>query len=757
MKLLKIITLILITSTLVIGLKLQKRALEKSHEKPQSEKWADAFLGKRTVFDHTMSLVNLLVMISDYLDGCTPVFLYDVTVEAALLEELLKHLTTPFMHGKITRNVVKDKKMLYSLDNKCVSYVLFLKDVMKCRDIIGAQNYNKVIIIARSSQWKVYEFLATDIAQSFVNLLVIAKSEKIVSSEEELPFILYTHKLYVDGLGSSIPHVITSWMNGSLTRPKVQLFPEKMKSGFAGHRFIISVANQPPFTIKRGRDLNDDIQWEGIEVRLVKLLAEIYNFTTDFREAGNVDQLGSGRAVTLELQNKKADIGIGGLYIVSERVGKVDISFAHSQDCAAFISLTSTALPRWRAIMGPFQWTVWLTLTLTYLLAIFPLVFSDRHSLRYLLDTPEEMENMFWYVFGTFTNCFSFVGKKSWSKSDKMATRLLIGFYWLFTIIITACYTGSIIAFVTLPVFPDTVDTVKQLLSGRYQIGTLDKGGWEYWFENSSDPYTKQLLRRVEYVPNIESGIKNTTSAFFWSYAFLGSRAQLDYLVRTNFTTSSKRSILHISSECFVPYGVAVTFSLKSVYGSIFNVGIQRSLESGLVKKIGNDVQWEMMRSATGKLLQANVGNTRKVLEAEDRALALDDTQGMFLLLSFGYLMGGISLLSEWLGGFLNLCKRKMRRFSTADTLSSNPRIYDIPTPRQKLDSIQYSRSSRFFESFDEESGDREEENIKNIEVEINNIAHLNDIFGEENVITSDKQEELREDIITNSSKTSIS
>lgn len=43
----------------------------------------------------------------------------------------------------------------------------------------------------------------------------------------------------------------------------------------------------------------------------------------------------------------------------------------------------------------------------------------------------------------------------------------------MFTIIITACYTGSIIAFVTLPVFPETVDTVKQLLNGRYQIGTL--------------------------------------------------------------------------------------------------------------------------------------------------------------------------------------------------------------------------------------------------------------------------------------------
>lgn len=47
------------------------------------------------------------------------------------------------------------------------------------------------------------------------------------------------------------------------------------------------------------------------------------------------------------------------------------------------------------------------------------------------------------------------------------------GFYWVFTIIITACYTSSIIAFVTLPVFPETVDTIRDLLSGFYRIGTL--------------------------------------------------------------------------------------------------------------------------------------------------------------------------------------------------------------------------------------------------------------------------------------------
>lgn len=253
----------------------------------------------------------------------------------------------------------------------------------------------------------------------------------------------------------------------------------------------------------------------------------------------------------------RANLGAAGLYTTQEKINEVGMSQWHSQDCAAFITITSTALPRYRAILGPFHWTVWMALTIVYLVGIFPLAFSEKHTLTHLMKNPEEIENMFWYVFGTFTNCFTFTGKASWSKGEKMTTRLLIGqyrlnvkynilktfnnflgFYWIFTIIITACYTGSIIAFVTLPIYPSVIDTVEQLLSGRYQIGTLEKDGWQYWFTNSSDEATKKLLRKLDLVPSVELGLKNTTKAYFWPYAFLGSRAQLDFIVRTNFSTT---------------------------------------------------------------------------------------------------------------------------------------------------------------------------------------------------------------------------
>lgn len=46
------------------------------------------------------------------------------------------------------------------------------------------------------------------------------------------------------------------------------------------------------------------------------------------------------------LQRRRADIGVGGIFLTNERQEILDASIAHSKDCAAFITLASKALPR---------------------------------------------------------------------------------------------------------------------------------------------------------------------------------------------------------------------------------------------------------------------------------------------------------------------------------------------------------------------------------------------------------------------------
>jgi hypothetical protein len=146
----------------------------------------------------------------------------------------------------------------------------------------------------------------------------------------------------------------------------------------------------------------------------------------------------------------------------------------------------------------------------------------------------------------------------------------------VFSIIITACYTGSIIAFVTLPLYPATIDTIQQLFDGFFRIGTFgdfkltldwalkiskpilncifvypsfvailgasslpitsDHGGWSMWFANSTEPETVRIQQQLEFVTTLEEGVQNITEAFIWPYALLGSENELKYMIQMDFS-----------------------------------------------------------------------------------------------------------------------------------------------------------------------------------------------------------------------------
>lgn len=57
-----------------------------------------------------------------------------------------------------------------------------------------------------------------------------------------------------------------------------------------------------------------------------------------------------GDSVTNEISEHRADIGLAGMYVTSERNLVQEMTAAHSLDCAAFLTLSSRALPRFEII-----------------------------------------------------------------------------------------------------------------------------------------------------------------------------------------------------------------------------------------------------------------------------------------------------------------------------------------------------------------------------------------------------------------------
>lgn len=138
-----------------------------------------------------------------------------------------------------------------------------------------------MVLIPRSTQWKLQEFLTSKESSDIVNLLVVGESFSTDEAKAR-PYVLYTHKLYTDGLGSNMPAVLTSWIRGKLSRPNVNLFPRKFHNGFSLHRFSVAAIDQPPFMLKAvTTDIagNKKIDWDGYELRLLRLMSDHLNFS----------------------------------------------------------------------------------------------------------------------------------------------------------------------------------------------------------------------------------------------------------------------------------------------------------------------------------------------------------------------------------------------------------------------------------------------------------------------------------------------
>lgn len=152
------------------------------HPKTREELWNEHFLAASNDFDQTPSLVKLIHNITlTYLHDCTPVILYDSQVKSKasyLFQDLLKEFPVTFIHGYIDEKDQLAEPKLLKGTSECFHFIIFFHEVRTTAKVLGKQSDSKVVIVARSSQWAVQEFLAGPLSRMFINLLVIGQSFK---------------------------------------------------------------------------------------------------------------------------------------------------------------------------------------------------------------------------------------------------------------------------------------------------------------------------------------------------------------------------------------------------------------------------------------------------------------------------------------------------------------------------------------------------------------------------------------------------
>ncbi|XP_025193297.1 ionotropic receptor 21a [Melanaphis sacchari] len=597
------------------------------------------------------SLVNEII--NKYLSSCHVNIIYDDLFDTDLYyKDVLQIMLTSLnsISYKIYHIHEYSSKNTIVLESRCVNYLILCQDPEITVTKFGHAVDSRVFIVTIGSKWHIQEFFESQSSQNIMNLLIASAGPALQekNKNEVADIKLYTHEMYIDGLGNSVQKILTTWKLNKFTRPEVDLYPVKLANGFRGHRFILSAIEKPPLvfrSIDKVLTQEQSILWDGIEIRLLQLIAGVLNFTLEIHDATlSKSRDEADDRIIGDLVTSKAELGISGLYMTNDRYSMVDFSPVIMQDCATFMSLGSFALSKYRAIFGPFHWSIWVMVVITYMVAIFPIAFTNNRSVKTLCKSPKQLESMCCYMFGTYTNLFTFKDVKSWTNTKKGSTRLFIGTYWIFTIIITTAYTSSIIAFITSPAQPVIVDSSYQLINQHYRVMTLDKGGWQYYLNNTNDTMSKRLMSNIKLMNNLEDAIDYIVrTRFILDYAFLGSKISLTYLYQNNFIQKykNKKIFLHVASECYVPFNIGVAYKKNFLFRNIFSNFILRAQQSGLITKIIKDIEWEIIQ-------KSGVINPNLIIAPEDRQLALDDVQGMFVLLGGGILLAVFTLIIEF-------------------------------------------------------------------------------------------------------------
>ncbi|CAH0724618.1 unnamed protein product, partial [Brenthis ino] len=229
----------------------------RGHPKTQEEKWHEMFLSQTKSFDQNPSLIKLIHNITlTYLNECTPVILYDDQIksrEGYLFQDLFKTFPVTFVHGYIgEKDILKEPRLLQPKYN-CFHFIVFLSDVKSSAKVLGKQSKSKVIVVARSSQWAVQEFLSGPLSRFFVNLVVIGQSFK--EEDSSVVYTDYLKKNAIEEKGLTLEDtqgmflllgagfliagtaLLSEWMGGF--SKKCRMIGRKMRSSKISHENLI--------------------------------------------------------------------------------------------------------------------------------------------------------------------------------------------------------------------------------------------------------------------------------------------------------------------------------------------------------------------------------------------------------------------------------------------------------------------------------------------------------------------------------------
>uniref|UniRef100_A0A667ZY89 Glutamate receptor n=1 Tax=Myripristis murdjan TaxID=586833 RepID=A0A667ZY89_9TELE len=442
----------------------------------------------------------------------------------------------------------------------------------------------------------------------------------------------------------------TRGLNGSLKESRIE-------SGMQGVTLKIVTLLEEPFVMVAENILGQPKRYKGFSIDVLDALAKILGFKYDIYQVGDGKYgsalpNGSWNGMIGELIGKRADLAISAITITPERESVVDFSKRYLDYSVGILMRKSEEKINIFSLLAPFDLAVWACIAaaipvvgiMIFLLRRIQAVRSQNNTGGHPpASVSTSLQSAIWIVYGAFV------------QQGSVALRIVMGSWWLFTLIVCSSYTANLAAYLTVSRMDNAVRSFQDLSKQVDLVyGTVrDSAVYEYFRAKGTNPLEQdstfaELWRTI----NKNNGHENSVSspsegikkAKRESFAFLWDMAVVEYAALTDDDCT-----LTVTGNSMSTRGYGMALQHGSPYRDLFSQKILELQEKGDLDILKQ--KWWPRKGRCDLDSHADA-------QPEGRALRLHSFAGVFCILAAGLLLALlVAALETWWNS--NHCRRE--------------------------------------------------------------------------------------------------
>uniref|UniRef100_A0A665VRP3 Glutamate receptor n=1 Tax=Echeneis naucrates TaxID=173247 RepID=A0A665VRP3_ECHNA len=365
-------------------------------------------------------------------------------------------------------------------------------------------------------------------------------------------------------------------LNGTLT-------DRKLENNMRGVVLRVVTVLEEPFVMVSENVLGKPKKYQGFSIDVLDALSNYLGFKYEIYIApdhkyGSLQPDGQWNGLMGELVFKRADVGLSALTITPERESVVDFTTRYMDYSVGVLLRKAERTVDMFACLAPFDLSLWACIAGTVLLVgilVYLLNWLNPPRLPMGSVSSTTLYNSMWFVYG------SFVQQGGEVPYTTLATRMMMGVWWMFALIVISSYTANLAAFLTITRIENSIQSLQDLSKQtELPYGTvLDSAVYDQVRSKAMNPFERdpmysqmwRMINRTGGGDNVEESKEGIRKVKYGRFGFVWDAAVLEYVANNDEDCS-----LYTASNSAPDRGYGIAMQHGSPYRDIFS---QRILE----------------------------------------------------------------------------------------------------------------------------------------------------------------------------------